>query len=219
MESKICIKCLTEKTVDSFYIQRVRNNKPKSICKECESLRWAKPLTPIPDLYGEIWKDVINYEGIYNVSNFSRIKRIMSRKHPTNKLMKFYICPEGYNKVCLTNNGDQITFTVHRLVAEAFIENPDDKPYVNHIDGDKLNNKVENLEWCTQKENIDHAWRTGLAKAKKGEQCYQSRLTEQDVLKIREIGRSKTLNELSLIYGVNNATISKIILRQRWKHI
>lgn len=219
METKKCTKCLIEKLVDNFYIQRNRNNKPKSICKECESKEKARVFIQIEDLLGETWKDIVSYEGIYQVSNKARIKRIMSRKNASNKIINYNICPKGYHKVCLTTNGKNKTFTVHRLIIGAFIPNPENKPFVNHIDGNKLNNNIENLEWCTQKENIEHAWKTGLAKAKKGEECYQSVLMEKDVLEIRKIGRSQTLMQLSLNYKVNIATISKILLRQRWKHI
>jgi len=71
----------------------------------------------------------------------------------------------GYYYVCLSKNGKVRKFKVNRLVAQAFIPNPDNKPFVNHIDGDKLNNNVNNLEWCTQSENMLHAYKYGLRKS------------------------------------------------------
>ena len=70
--------------------------------------------------------------------------------------------PDGYLRLGLRTRGERKYFNVHRLVAQSFIPNPDDKPYVNHIDGDKSNNSVENLEWCNQSENMEHAYRIGL---------------------------------------------------------
>lgn len=78
------------------------------------------------------------------------------------KLLKPRIDKYGYKTIVLTKNGTRKSYTVHRLVAMAFIDNPDNKPQVNHIDGNKLNNKADNLEWCSNKENQIHKWKTGL---------------------------------------------------------
>lgn len=81
------------------------------------------------------------------------------------KSIKQYLQNSGYLKLTLRKNNKQYNKTVHRLVAEAFIPNPDNKLQVNHIDGDKQNNNVNNLEWCTKSENMKHAFKTGLSKA------------------------------------------------------
>ena len=115
----------------------------------------------------EIWKDVIGYEEIYKVSNFGRVKvlekNIVSNlKHNTGfykkyeKILKQQNEKKGYKIVGLTKNMKQKGMLVHRLVAQAFIPNLENKRTVNHIDSNKQNNRVENLEWNTYKENIQH---------------------------------------------------------------
>ena len=103
----------------------------------------------------EIWRDITDYPN-YQVINLGNVKNIK-----TNKMLKPFVS-NRYLKVALSNNSEIKHFPIHRLVASAFIPNPDDKPQVNHKDGYKLNNNVENLEWVTKKENIRHAWNTGL---------------------------------------------------------
>lgn len=113
----------------------------------------------------EEWRDVVSYEDIYQISNFGKV-RSLSRKivypngaiHPyRERILQVYITPNGYPSVVLGKDGVNTRFSVHRLVAQAFIPNPDDLPQVNHIDGDKTNNRVDNLEWCTEKENYWHS--------------------------------------------------------------
>ncbi len=121
----------------------------------------------------ETWKDVKGYEGIYQVSSHGRVKSLarvvndIFGEHMTEEIIMHPGKGKHYYHVRLCKNGAKETTSVHRLVAKTFIRNPDNKPCVNHIDGNKLNNHVENLEWVTYSENIQHAIRTGLKKPQK----------------------------------------------------
>lgn len=99
----------------------------------------------------EIWKDIEGYEGIYQVSNLGRVKRVT-----TGRILKSYKDRGGYLRVDLCKSGKRKNHKIHRLVAQAFIPNPDNKLQVNHIDENKTNNSVDNLEWVTAKENCNH---------------------------------------------------------------
>lgn len=122
----------------------------------------------------EVWKDIEGYEGLYQVSNLGRVKSLERNvvysgqtRHVKERIMKQTEkkggrCEQGYLQICLKKNNVVKNFRVHRLVANAFIQNPEGKETVNHIDGNKHNNCVDNLEWLTQEENNKHAYTTGL---------------------------------------------------------
>jgi hypothetical protein len=116
----------------------------------------------------EIWKDIVGYEGLYQVSNMGRVKsldRWVKAKGNTKKLNKekiMSVCSKNYNRIILTKDKKEKCHKVCRLVAAAFIPNPFNKATVNHIDGNKLNDCVDNLEWATHSENLKHAFATGL---------------------------------------------------------
>lgn len=116
----------------------------------------------------QLWKDVVNYEGLYQVSNDGQVRSLDKKIYTTNqyggryeaikkgKVLKPEITNCGYERVALVKNGTKKHFSVHRLVAEAFIPNPDNLSCVNHKDENKLNNNVNNLEWCTYKYNNNY---------------------------------------------------------------
>lgn len=107
----------------------------------------------------EEWRDIEQFKGEYQISNFGRI-----RNYRTKKVLKNYISPEGYICNSLRHSKEKRTHTVrvHRLIAEAFIPNPNNYSIINHIDGNKQNNNIENLEWCTAQHNIQHSFDNGL---------------------------------------------------------
>jgi hypothetical protein len=125
----------------------------------------------------EIWKDIQGYEGYYQVSNLGRVKsldriiyqnknNVIYSRTIKGRLLKFNNDKQGYQLVHLDKEGKRLCKKVHRLVAEAFIKNKNNKVYVNHIDGNKKNNNITNLEWVTATENNLHAYKTKLSKPK-----------------------------------------------------
>ena len=160
-------------------------------------------------------KDVCGYEGLYKVDENGNVFSVRN-----NKLLKRMMFPSGYEYVHQCNGkGKTKLFRVHRLVAETFIPNPNNLPEVNHKDGDKLNNNVKNLEWCTNLENMRHSVETGLRNIK-GENNPSAKLTVKDVINIRKeyIPKSKEFGTVALArkYGVTNVMIGKIIRNECW---
>lgn len=132
----------------------------------------------------EIWKDVVGYEGYYKISNTGIIKSVPHfAKSNTGdytfpvkeRLIKAFIV-KGYLHVGLTNASGRKSVKLHRVIAQTFIPNPEHKPCVNHKDGNKLNNSIENLEWCTAIENSRHAADSGLYKIRYGQRNHTSKI-------------------------------------------
>lgn len=177
----------------------------------------------------EVWKDINGYEGCYQVSNLGRIKSLdrMTNNQYGEYFMKGRILKnsiikdKGYCRVSLNNGNGKISKRVHRLVAEAFILNPENKPEVNHKDGNKLNNCVSNLEWCTNKENIEHSIRTGLKKHCNGCSNSSSKFTEEDIIFIRKNYKKRDPMyggvALARRYSCCTQTIYDIVTKKHYK--
>ena len=129
----------------------------------------------------EIWRDIEGYEGLYQVSNKSNIKALEkkvlgikdSNRKLKERLKKKSISKIGYEIVLLHKDGKYKTFYVHRLVAKAFIPNPNNYSVINHLDGNKANNNLENLEWCSISRNVKHGYETGLNSKCRAVKCIE----------------------------------------------
>lgn len=188
----------------------------------------------------EIWKDIKDFPR-HEVSNFGNI-----RVKETKLIISQRLSKDGYRKVNLYDNDGHFTRSTHRLVLEAFKSNPENKPQCNHIDGNKLNNCDNNLEWCSGKENIRHAIRLGLfnpgieigkqnllnyarsernrgsRSGRKGKRCGRksSKLTEKDVLRILKLRKyGVRLKIIAKHFGISGAFASEISIGKKWKHI
>lgn len=134
----------------------------------------------------EIWKPIVGYEGLYDVSNKGAIKSLPKKRNGKlqgEKLIDFKTLVNGYKHVCLSNKGKYKWFIVHRLVCQAFIPNIESKRTVNHKDGDKLNNLIENLEWATDSENQKHSYDVLKRKATV-KRCYQYSKDKSQLLNV-----------------------------------
>lgn len=137
------------------------------------------------------------------------------------RIMKDRIMPNGYVKVdMVSNDGERKTYSVHRLVAKYFIQNPYNHPQVNHIDGNKRNNKVENLEWISARDNIRHARLTGLQKTKYGSETSSNKIQEKDVLEIFSLRKMNvSVKEIADKFSMSPQNIYDIINRKIWSHV
>ncbi len=176
----------------------------------------------------EIWKPVIGYEGLYSISNTGKVRSDIKRnKSWIGKILKPHKCgnlKKPYHYIYLCKNRIRKHRQISHLVAEHFI-GPRPKGYqINHIDGGKLNNNIDNLEYITNLENIQHSWRIGLREPHKGVRGSKSnfaKLTEKNVLEIRQayVPRKITMIFLAKKFNVCENCINKIINRKTWNHI
>ena len=164
----------------------------------------------------EIWKET-EYKG-YFISNLGRLKG------RTGKILKQHIGKTGYYIVSISPYGRQgksICLKIHRVVAKAFLSNENNYPIINHKEGNKLNNNVDNLEWCTYSHNTQHAFNMGLEQAIKGCDNSQSKLTNDDVIWIREhyIPGDKTYGARALArkFNMNHSNISRLINKIKYR--
>ena len=176
----------------------------------------------------EIWKDIKGYEGWYKVSNLGNVRSLdraitysNGRKHfEKGKMLKPTLKSNGYYYVSLSRNCKTPKYDIHKLVAIAFLENPNNYKCVNHIDGNKLNNNINNLEWCSYSYNAIHANKLGLTTVTKGETNGMAKLTETQVKEIKELlNKGHTGRSLANKFNVAEATISQIKNNKLWSHI
>lgn len=176
----------------------------------------------------EKWIAISGYGDRYEVSDYGNVRSkdmFMNNMHggqtlKRGRILKPFYSGKKYQTVRLCWDGKHPCARIHRLVAFAFVKNLQSKPHVNHIDGNKQNNKASNLEWCTNQENQIHAIKNGLSKIKKGQDSHRSKLTEiqaKDVL-IRT-SRNETLVSIAKMYGVTSTAILHIKKGKTWSHL
>lgn len=156
----------------------------------------------------EIWKPIKGYEGLYEVSNLGRVKSLKRFHHQREQMLKNILTKYGYYKTKLLKNGKYKLISTHRIVAQTFIPNEMNKEEVNHKDGNKLNNCVDNLEWCTSSENHIHAYKLGLQKPSGGAIINRKRIRCIDLDIEKE-----SLHEMQLYLYENGYTNSKTVGR------
>lgn len=162
----------------------------------------------------EIWKDIIGYEGHYQISNKGRIYSLKSKKYRKPNLNR-----DGYFYISLCLRGFQRTYKIHRLVCSAFIGFEKDKNHVDHIDGNKKNNFSNNLRWCTHFENIKFAHELGIYK-QKGAEHPLSILKDEDVIAIKKrLNSGEKAASIHNDYGVKINAVYDIKQGRTWTHI
>jgi len=179
------------------------------------------------NLPGEIWKEVAGYEGLYEASNLGRIRSVprtlidglgRARRYRS-KILTGGVSDKGYWAVMMCRGSVQRMTLISRLVAETFIPNPDGKAEVNHKDGNKNDNSVNNLEWMTHQENSLH--RNAVLRKNIGDKNYGAKMTNETVMEMRKM-REETGYAYRIIaekFGLNENTIYRAITKRHWKHI
>jgi len=169
-------------------------------------------------LNNEEWRDIPEYEGTYQVSNLGQIRRIKEIRQFKKRIMKLTLGPDGYLRIGLCKNGKQKVFTVHKLV---FLLFHGDYQYpkfeINHINGIKTDNRIDNLELLTHQQNIQHAFDNNLVKPSCGEGKYNAKLNWRSVDEIRKLhSEGIGQNELAKRFNVSTANIYYIVREISW---
>lgn len=181
----------------------------------------------IVDLPDEVWMNCVGYEGNYMVSNYGRIKSV-EREIPGSdrcggsfrlgqKLIKFKIGTTGYYSFTMCKNGGRKDSLVHRIVALAFIPNPNNYPYINHKNLNKLDNRVDNLEWCTQKINIHHAIENNCIPRFYGEDTSGAKLSNEMVMEI--LNAEGRFGDIAKKYGISRGNVGYIKSGKTWSSV
>lgn len=173
----------------------------------------------------EIWKDIKGFEGRYQISTLGRVKslqRTVKAGKGTRIIDECILVPHyflnGYQRVSLRKHPKRYWYNVHRLVAESFIANPNNYKIVNHIDSNPSNNRIDNLEWCTQSYNVIHSYKSGKAKATAG--CFKKGSIPHNRRKVNQYTKDKqfirsyiSIREASNLTNINEGAIQNCLLK------
>lgn len=169
-----------------------------------------------------MWYDIKGYEGLYQINKRGEIFSLL-----TNKKRKLFKDKKGYSGLTFRKNGEGKRYRIHRLLAIQFISNPEDKPFINHIDGNPSNNALKNLEWSTQKENTRDGFKRGSFKKRDKLNSLRMlnknpsrKLTDIDVLKIRELRKNGArVKDLASFYKISRMQIWNIVTKKHSGHL
>ncbi len=166
----------------------------------------------------EVWQNIAGFEGLYQISNFGRVKSLSRKGRPKEIFLKQTKDKHGYLMVCLCKNSIPYTKRIHSLVANHLVPNPNDSPVVNHLNGIKTDNKVENLEWVTAAQNQQHSFRMGLQKMGKGSENPNAILTLEQVKEIRRlyVPTKYSQRRLAKEFNVSRSCIDDIVTNRNW---
>jgi hypothetical protein len=223
--NKCCNRCKKTKDVSCFSKRNLKTGTTSynHWCKQCHKEDGARKTLlkycdiKVDDLPEEAWYPLLDYNG-YLISNKHRIKSLPKSNRPCEFIVTPTLQKTGYYSVPLylpSNDRKFKRISVHRIIAKMFIPNVCNKPCVNHINHDRSDNRIENLEWCTHKENLEHAKK--FKRMQHGEARYNNALTEKQVLDI--FSSKEAQRPLAKKYNVHQGTIAKIRTGQNWSYL
>jgi len=230
VKTKICSRCHKKlpATTDVFNRNKGGVYGLHHTCRECRieynrdirAKKAAGEFAVFTEIPGEKWESIIEYDGWYEISDFGRVKRIKKGPGSTvGRILKTFLSKPGYCRVCLCKDTKRRYKNVHRLVMAAFVGPCPEGKQVNHIDGDKENNHIENLEYVTQSENIRHSFAIGT-RSQRGEKNTQSSLTEDNVHEIRHLSLcGLTQKSIASRFNVTRTAISSIMTGKTWAYL
>lgn len=250
MSVKQCTGCGEVKPLSEFHKNKRRPDGHHAQCKACRcaaQLAYAKTdrvkalrrdytraktveraqAYTVPSLAGEEWRDVVGYEGLYQISNLARVKALPQPFGPSNRrretLRQSWTHKNGYVQMILARDGKPHPYRLHKLVMDAFLGPCPEGCVRNHKNGDKAGNRLDNLEYVTPSENTLHAYTVlgheCIFKRLVGSQTSGAKLTEAQVIEIRQLADQYKRTELGARFGVHPSVISNIVARRIWKHV
>lgn len=229
---KVCSKCKLLLDESMFSKDITSKDGIRYTCRSCyrETYKNSRQFKMEILLEGEIWKDVVGWEAFYEVSNFGNVRgkeKIVKNVNGVRKLDRLIprrpLKPQsnhlGYKSVNLYMDSKMTKKPIHRLVSEAFLPNPENKPCVNHKDFNPSNNHVDNLEWCTYQYNYDYSKERIINSMAKGEDHFYAKLTSDEVKQIKMLKGIMRNCDIARKFNVSPPVICDILNGKAWKHI